>query len=112
MQDFRLNVNKFDSLLTETTGIKYELSVSGKHNADVDFKSTYEGIDVLLKINKSSFLNDNDSVKWKYCADPSSNYWVTRNSTDLVSLTVDFHQILKQKMFDKNYLDTLKKETK
>lgn len=113
MQEFRLKVNEFDSLLTEQTGLKYELKQSGKHNADVDFVSkTNEGIDVLLKIAKTNFLEDNAPVKWKYCADPSSDYWVTRNSNDLVSLTQDFHTILKQKMFDPSYLASLKKEDK
>lgn len=114
MQDFRLKVNQFDSLLTEKTGLKYDLKLSGKHNAEVDFVAqTNEGIDVLLKISRSSFMEENSPVKWKYCADPSSDYWVTRNSSDLVSLTTDFHNILKAKMFDPTYLKTLtKKEDK
>jgi len=110
MQDFRLKVNQFDSLLTEKTGLNYKLSLSGKHDSEVDFVAkTNEGIDVLLKIAKTNFLEDNAPVKWKYCADPTSDYWVTRNSNDLVSLTTDFHTILKNKMFDATYLATLKK---
>ena len=110
MQDFRLRVNEFDSMLTEKTGLKYELKQSGKHNSDVDFISkTNEGLDVMLKINQTSFLEDGQ-VKWKYCADPTSDYWVTRNSNNLVDLTTDFHNVLKQKMFDKDYLDKILKK--
>lgn len=108
MQEFRLRVNQLESLLTEKTGLTFDIKQSGKHNSDVDFISkTNEGIDVLLKIRKTDFLNDTPNVKWSYCADPTSDYWVTRNSSDLVSLTTDFHSILKNKMFDPTYLKKL-----
>ncbi len=107
MQDFILKINEFDSLLSEKTGLKYELKLVGKHNSEVFFKSVYEGIDVLLKIDKSTF--DTGAVKWKYCADPSQDYWVSRNSNDLISMTQDFYDILKKKMFDSDYLTSLKK---
>jgi hypothetical protein len=110
MQNFRLKVNEVDSLLTETTGLKYDLALTGKHNAEVEFRSkTNEGIDVLLKIGKAAFDN-NGPVNWKYCADPVTDYWVHKNSTNLAAMTQDFHNILKNKMFDPNYLKTLTKK--
>jgi hypothetical protein len=110
MQNFRVKINEVDSLLTEKTGLKYDLALTGKHNSEVEFKSkTNEGIDVLLKVGRTEF-DKGGPVNWKYCADPSTDYWVHKNSTDLVSMTQDFYHILKNKMFDPTYLKTLTKK--
>lgn len=104
MQDFKIRVNQFDSLLTEKTGLNFSISMSGKHNNDIVFTSkTNEGLDAILKLDKIAFYQGNN-IKWKYCADPTTDYWVTRNSNNLATLTADFHQILKQQLFDSSYL--------
>jgi hypothetical protein len=109
MQDFRLQVNNIDSLLNEATGLNYDIKLSGKHNQEVEFVSkTSEGIDVILKLNKSD-VNKVGALSWKYCADPTSDYWVRRNSNDIVSMTQDFHNIIKNKMFDPEYLKAISK---
>lgn len=109
MEDFRLKVNHIDSMLNEATGLNYDIRFSGKHNKEVEFVSkTNEGIDVLLKLNRSD-IDKNGPVQWKYCADPTSDYWVYRNSNDFVSMTQDFHDIIKKKMFDPAYLAALQK---
>lgn len=109
MQDFRLQVNHIDSLLNEVTGLNYDIKMTGKHNQEIEFLSkTNEGIDVLLKMNRSD-IDKAGPLQWKYCADPTSDYWVYRNSSDLVSMTQDFHNIIKNKMFDSAYLEAIKK---
>lgn len=109
MQDFRISVNRFDSMLSETTGLSFQISQSGKHNNEITFASkTNEGIDAMIKVDRNAFT-DAGNIKWKYCADPTTDYWVTRNSSNLASLTLDFHQILKNRLFDSTYLNSLKK---
>lgn len=105
-QKFKLAINKIDSLLESKTNIKYDITVDDSDRS-VKFTSVFEGIDVLLKINRSFFTKEGGPVEWKYCADPVSDYWVKRNSSDFVSMTQDFHDILKNKMFDKEYLKKL-----